>query len=75
MAFGDVYGYRTNVTDVVAFAEGDEYTTTVGGEDDVTVVDLVLTGQSSGSARRSAVPVEAEGDAVANQAFVAGAGS
>jgi hypothetical protein len=72
MAFGDVYGYRTNVADVVAFAEGDEYTANVRGED-VSVVDLVLTGFSTGSARRKAVPVSTEADAVRNEAWPAGA--
>jgi hypothetical protein len=70
MAFGDVYGYRTNTKDVVAFAEGDEYT--VGSD---TVVDLVLTGQSSGGARRKAVVVGDDtgaGAATVNQAFVPG---
>jgi len=64
MAFGDVYGYKTNVSTVVAFAEGDERDL-----DGVTVVDLVLTGFASGTARRKNVPVAAEADAVKNQAF------
>ncbi|MCA1799726.1 MAG: hypothetical protein LC650_00250 [Actinobacteria bacterium] len=50
--FGDVYGYKTNAGLVVAFAEGDEYAD--GGD---TKVDLVLTGQSSGGARRKGVVV------------------
>lgn len=84
MAFGDLYGYRTNVTDVVAFAEGDEVQEENPAWDDdgaqtdpdadgdpryFNYVDLVLTGQSSGTARRSRVPVEAEADAGPNQAF------
>lgn len=56
MAVGDVYFYHTNVADVVAFAESDEYTWEKRGED-VTVVDLVLTGFSSGTARRKRVTV------------------
>ena len=67
MAFGDVYGYRTNSKDVVAFAEGDEYT-----EEDVDYVDLVLTGQSSGGARRKRVEVSTDDVAEVNQAFVPG---
>lgn len=67
MAFGDVYGYKTNSRSVVAFAEGDEF-----DNDGVNSVDLVLTGQSSGTARRTAVPVAAdEGSAETNQAWPA----
>jgi hypothetical protein len=71
MAFGDVYGYRTNATDVVAFAEGDEYAATVNGEA-VTAVDLVLTGFASGTARRKRVPVVAVANAETNQAWKPG---
>lgn len=74
MAFGNVYGYKTNVSTIVAFAEGDERTVTVDG-DDVTVVDLVLTGQASGTARRYGVPVAASAEAAeVNQAFAVTAG-
>lgn len=65
MAFGTRYGYKTNVGSVVAFAEGDEYV-----DDTVTKVDLVLTGMSSGGARRAGVPVAASAAAaVTNEAF------
>lgn len=73
MAFGDVYGYRTNVTTVVAFAEGDEYdadgTAATTGD---RFVDLVLTGFASGTARRQRVPVaDSSAAATKNQAFAA----
>ena len=65
MAFGERYGYKTNVGSVVAFAEGDEYAD--GGD---TKVDLVLTGMSSGAARRKGVVVATSAAAAeANQAF------
>lgn len=71
MAFADPYGYKTNVSVVVAFAEGDEYTV-----DDVDYVDLVLTGMASGGARRKGVVVaDSEGDALVNQAFAVNNGS
>ena len=81
MAFGDTYGYVTNSNVVVAFAEGDEYgvdadgnvTDTTGepeSDAEFDAVDLVLTGQSSGGARRKRVVVAADQEsAEANQAF------
>lgn len=81
MAFSDAYGYVTNSNVVVAFAEGDEYgvdadgnvtdtTDVTGSTAEYDAVDLVLTGQSSGGARRRRVQVAAdEGSAEPNQAF------
>lgn len=69
MAFGDTYGYKTNASVVVAFAEGDERTVTVEGGTNYNVVDLVLTGQGSGTARRYDVRVATEANAETNQAF------
>jgi hypothetical protein len=66
MAFGDVYGFRTNSYDVVAFAESDEYS--VGGD---TVVDLILVGFDNG--RRTAVVAADSESALVNQAWPAGA--
>jgi hypothetical protein len=66
MAFGDIYGFKTNSRVVVAVAESDEYS----GDGEDTLVDLILLGFDSG--RRTGVPVAAtEGDAPVNWAFPA----
>lgn len=67
MAFGDVYGFKTNSRVVVAVAESDEFS----GDGEDTLVDLVLLGFDNG--RRSGVTVAAnEGAALVNQAFPVG---
>jgi hypothetical protein len=65
MAFGDVYGFKTNSRVVVAVAESDEY---ADGED--TVVDVVLLGFDNGR-RRGVVVAANEGAALVNQVFAA----
>jgi hypothetical protein len=66
MAFGDVYGFKTNSRVVVAIAESDEYSG--NGED--TVVDVVLLGVDNG--RRRGVSVAAsEAAAAVNEVFPA----
>ena len=80
MAFADTYGYKTNVGSVVAFAEGDEYGVDAEGavvdagdqSAEYDAVDLVLSGQSSGGARRKRVEVATDEDsAEVNQAWPA----
>jgi hypothetical protein len=65
MAFGDVYGFKTNSRVVVAVAETDEYS---DGED--TVVDVVLLGVDNGRRRGVLVAADAESAAV-NEVFPA----
>jgi hypothetical protein len=65
MAFGDVYGFKTNSRVVVAVAESDEY---ADGED--TVVDVVLLGVDNGR-RRGVVVAADEEAALVNQVFSA----
>ena len=65
MAFGDVYGFKTNSRVVVAVAESDEYAD--GGD---TVVDVVLLGVDNGR-RRGVVVAANEGAALVNQVFSA----
>jgi hypothetical protein len=65
MAFGDVYGYKTNSRSVPAFAIGDERTL---GDD--TVVDLVLVNFRGGPRLNVVVAASAEAAEV-HQAFVA----
>lgn len=64
MAFGDVYGYKTNSRSVAAIAEGDEDT-----ENGVTTVEhLVLVGFANGR-RKNVVVAESEAAAEVNQAW------
>jgi hypothetical protein len=66
MAFGDVYGFKTNSRVVVAIAESDEYSG--NGED--TVVDVVLLGVDNGR-RRGVVVAADEAAAAVNEVFPA----
>ena len=66
MAFGEVYGFKTNSRVVVAIAESDEYSG--NGED--TVVDVVLLGVDNGR-RRGVVVAADEAAAAVNEVFPA----
>jgi hypothetical protein len=70
MAFGDVYGYKTNSRSVPAFAIGDERT--LGeGDDAQDVVDLTLVNFRGGPRLNVVVAASAE-TAEVHQAFRTG---